>query len=181
MLRRLISTMAIAAAAVLAPAAVAAADDGYGPGEPPCDMTFTDQTVTVAEDFGYTIVCEALAGTTVTVQAAPVGHPGTVDQEVEVAGSSAEAFTLDEEGIVYVGATVSAPGDFTFQVLDAAGDPLSEVFTITAVTAGDDDGGDDGGLVVTGSTSLPYLVIAGGLLVLGSAVIVATRVRARRS
>jgi hypothetical protein len=180
MLRRLISTMAIAAAAVLAPAAVAAADDGYGPGEPPCDMTFTDQLVTVGEDFGYTIVCEALAGETVTVQAAPEGQTGTVDQEVEVAGTSAETFTLDEEGIAYVGATVSAPGDFTFQVLDTAGDPLSEVFTVTALAAADDDGGD-GGLVVTGSTSLPYLVIAGGLLVLGSAAIVATRVRARRS
>jgi hypothetical protein len=178
MLRRLISAMAITAAAVLAPAAVAAADDGYGPGEPPCDMTFTDQTVTVGEDFGYTIACEALAGETVTVQAAPEGQTGTVDQEVEVAGTSAETFTLDEEGLAYVGATVSAPGDFTFQVLDTDGAPLSEVFTITAVAAGADD---EGGLAVTGSTSLPYLVIAGGLLALGLGAIVATRIRVRRN
>jgi hypothetical protein len=75
--------------------------------------------------------------------------------------------------------TVSAPGDYTVQVLSADGDPLSEVFTITAVAAGADD--DEGGLVVTGSTSLPYLVIAGGLLALGLGAIVATRVRVRRS
>ncbi|MFC8799087.1 hypothetical protein ACFT2C_15230 [Promicromonospora sp. NPDC057138] len=185
MLRRLISAMAITAAAVLAPAAAAAADDGYGPGEPPCFLAFTDQTVTAGEGFGYTIACESLASETVTVQAAPEGQTGTVDQEVEVAGTSAETFTLDEEGLAYVDVTVSAPGDFNFQVLDTAGDPLSEVFTITALAAGDDDnGGDDdneGGLAVTGSSSLPYLVIAGGLLVLGSAAIVATRVRVRRS
>ncbi|GHH76506.1 hypothetical protein [Promicromonospora soli] len=180
MLRRLISAMVVTAAAVMAPAAAAAADDGYGPGEPPCILTFTAQTVTAGEDFGYTITCEGLPGATVTVQATSEGQTGTVDQEVEVAGTSADTFTLDEEGIVYVDATISAPGDFTFQAFGTDGDPLSEVFTITAVAAGADDD-DDGGLAVTGSTSLPYLVIAGGLLALGLGAIVTTRIRVRRS
>lgn len=182
MLRRLISAMAITAAAVLAPAAVAAADDGYGPGEPPCTMTLESQTVTVGEPFDFTVVCEGLTGATVTVQIGLTGRPdgaaGADDQAVDVAAANAAEYTLDEDGTASDTITVSAPGDYAIQVLDADGVPLSDVYTITAVAAGADD---DGGLVVTGSTSLPYLVIAGGLLVLGSAAIVATRVRVRRS
>ncbi|WP_454860211.1 hypothetical protein [Promicromonospora soli] len=174
--------MAISAAAVLAPAAVAAADDGYGPGEPPCTMTFESQTVTVSEPFDFTVACEDLAGTTITVQIGLTGRPdgaaGADDRAVEVAGANSAEYTLDEDGTVSDTITVSASGDYAIQVLDGDGEPLSEVFTITAVAAGADG---DGGLVVTGSTSLPYLVIAGGLLVLGSAAIVATRVRVRRS
>jgi hypothetical protein len=178
MLRRLISAMAVTAAAVMAPAAAAAADDGYGPGDPPCTMTYESQTVTVGEEFGFTVACE-VAVETVTVQIDFAGEAAAADQAVEVAGSSAETLSLDEDGTEYDEMTVSAPGDYTVQVLSADGDPLSEVFTITAVAAGADD--DEGGLVVTGSTSLPYLVIAGGLLALGLGAIVATRVRVRRS
>jgi hypothetical protein len=182
MLRRLISAMAITAAAVLAPAAVAAADDGYGPGEPPCTMTFESQTVTVGEEFGFTVTCDDLAGATVTVQMGLTGRPdgaaGADDQAVDVAGANAAEYTLDEDGTVSDTITVSAPGDYAIQVLDEDGEPLSEVFTITAVAAGADD---DDGLAVTGSSSLPYLVIAGGLLALGLVAIMSTRIRARQN
>lgn len=174
MLRRLISAMAITAAAALAPATAAAADE-YGPSEFPCDITFDSTTVTVGETFGFTISCPELAGTTITLQIAFAGEAAAADQAVEVAGADAESLTLDEDGTVYDTAVVSAAGDYTAQVFDADGDPLSEVYTITAVTAG---GG--GGLAATGPTSLPYLVVAGGLLVLGVGALVTIRVRARR-
>lgn len=186
MLRRLISAMAVTVAAVMVPAAAAAADDGYGPDEFPCTVTFESQTVTVGEPFGFTVSCPGLAGVTVTVQIAFAGEAAPADRTVDVAGASTEELTLDEDGMASGTATVSAAGDYTVQVLDADGEPLSEVYTITALAAGagvgdGDGGGDGGGLAVTGSTSLPYLVIAGGLLLVGLGAIVATRVRARRS
>jgi LPXTG-motif cell wall-anchored protein len=72
------------------------------------------------------------------------------------------------------------------RVLDSDGESLSVVYTITATAAvggGDGDGtgaGGDGGLAATGSTSMPYLAIAGGLLVLGALALVVSRIRARR-
>jgi hypothetical protein len=178
MLRRLISAMAITAAAVLAPATAAAADE-YGPGESPCEITFESTTVTVGEPFGFTITCPDLAGATITVQTAFAGEAAAADRTVEVAGADAESLTLDEDGTVYSSATVSAAGDYTVQVFDEDGNPLSDVYTITAVTAGGGAGGG-GGLAATGSTSLPYLVVAGGLLLLGVSTLLAIRMRARR-
>ncbi len=180
MLRRLISAIAITAAAVLAPASVASADDDYGPGEFPCVITFETPTVTVGEPFGFTGTCTDLAGATITVQIAFAGEAAAADEAVEVAGADSEEFTLDADGTVYDTVTVSAAGDYTVQILDADGEPLSEVYTITAVAAGTGDDGD-GGLAATGSSSLPYLAAAGGLLLLGLGAIVATRIRARRS
>lgn len=179
MLRRLISAIAITAAAVLAPAAVAAADD-YGPGEPPCMMTFESLAVPVGEPLSFTVECtEDLANMDVMVQTAFAGEAAG-GQAVDVAGAESETYTLDDDGMVSSTATFSAPGDYTLQVLDEDGDPLSEVYTISVTVAGADDDGD-GGLAATGSSSLPYLVIAGGLLALGLVAIVATRVRVRRS
>jgi hypothetical protein len=179
MLRRLISAIAITAAAVLAPASVASADDDYGPSEFPCVITFETQTVTVGEPFGFTVTCTDLAGATITVQIAFAGQAAAADEAVEVAGADSEEFTLDADGTVSDTATVSAAGDYTVQVLGSDGEPLSEVYTITAVAASAGD--DDGGLAATGSSSLPYLAAAGGLLLLGLGAIAATRVRARRS
>ncbi|PUB27782.1 hypothetical protein C8K30_104232 [Promicromonospora sp. AC04] len=179
MLRRLISAIAITAAAVLVPASVAAADDDYGPGELPCVITFETLTVTVGDPFDFTVTCPDLAGATITVQIAFAGQAAAADEAVEVAGADSEELTLDADGTVSSTATVSAAGDYTVQVLDADGEPLSEVYTITAVAAGTGD--DDGGLAATGSSSLPYLAAAGGLLLLGLGAIAATRVRARRS
>jgi hypothetical protein len=188
MLRRLISALAITAAAVMVPAAAAAADDGYGPDESPCTVTFDSQTVTVGEPFGFTVSCPGLPGVTVTVQIAFAGEAAPADRalDVDVAGASTEELTLDGEGMASGTATVYAAGDYTVQVLDADGEPLSEVYTITALAVGagggDGDGaGGEGGLATTGFTSLPYLVIAGGLLLVGVGAIVATRVRARHT
>ena len=186
MLRRIISALAIAAAAVLAPAAAAAADE-YAPGDPPCTITFDGLTVTVGEPFGLTVTCTDLDDATVTVQLAFAGEAAADDGAVEVAGVVAEQLNLDEDGTASSTATVSAPGDYTVRILDAAGEPLSQTYTITAVAAGADspvgDGatGGDGGLASTGSTSLPYLAAAGGLLLLGVAVLVTSRMRARHS
>lgn len=180
MLRRLISGMAITAAAVLAPAAVAAADDGYEPGEPSCTISFESLTTPVGEPLGFTIECtEDLANRDVNLQIAPEGEAAAADQAVEVAGADSTQYTLDDDATASDTATFSAPGDYTFQVWSTDGEPLSVVYTITAFAPGADD--DDGGLAVTGSTSLPYLAAAGILLLLGVGAIVATRVQARRT
>jgi hypothetical protein len=186
MLRRVISAIAIATAAVLAPAGAAHADEAdtdYS--EFPCVITFESQTVTVGEPFGFTVACTGMAGETVTVQISFAGQAAGADEAVEavdVAGADSAELTLDEDSTVTDTATVSAPGDYTVQVLDADGQPLSETYTITAVAAGAGGDGDAGGpgLAATGSTSLPYLAIAGGLLLVGVAAIVVSRIRATR-
>lgn len=188
MLRRFFSAIAVATAAALAPAGAAhavQADTDYG--EYPCVITFDSQRVTVGEPFGFTIECADLAGVTVAVQIAFAGEAAGSDQAVDVAGADSAQFTLDAGGTVTDTATVSAPGDYTVEVMDEDGQPLSETYTITAVAAGDGapgtDGTSDGGDVIlasTGSTSVPYLAIAGGLLVAGVAALVVSRVRATR-
>lgn len=184
MLRRIISAMAITAAAVLAPAAVATADE-YGPGEFPCTVALDSAVVTVGEPFGFTISCPSLPNVTVTVEIASAGDAAAADQAVEVAGTRSVTFTLDENGEVSGTATVNAVGDYTKQVFDEDGEPLSDVYTITAVAPGSPGGdgadGGGGGLAVTGATSLPYLAAAGGLLLLGVGALVVSRIRARRS
>lgn len=183
MLRRIISAMTIAAAAVLAPAGAAhagQADTDYS--EYPCVITFDSQTVTVGEPFGFTVECTDMPAATVTVQISFAGEAAGADDAVDVAGADSTELTLDGNGTADESATVSAPGDYTVQVLDAGGEPLSETYTITAVAAGSDAGGDGGGVALasTGSTSLPYLAIAAGLLLVGVVTIVVTRIRARR-
>jgi LPXTG-motif cell wall-anchored protein len=186
MLRRLISTIAITAVAILSPAAVASADDEYGPGEFPCMITFDSQIVTVGEPLGMTVQCDGMAGETVDVQVSFAGQAAASDSPVDVAGTESTALTLDQDGAATDTVTLSAPGDYTVRVLDSDGEPLSMVYTITATAvAGGGDGGGTGaggggGLAATGSTSMPYLAIAGGLLVLGALALVASRVRARR-
>ncbi|MFI9487056.1 LPXTG cell wall anchor domain-containing protein [Promicromonospora sp. NPDC052451] len=186
MLRRFISAIAIATAAVLAPAGAAHADQAdtdYS--EFPCVITFDSQTVTVGDPFGFTIDCADMASATVTVQISFAGQAAGNGTDVDVAGADSAQFTLDENGTVSDSATVSAPGDYTVQVLDEDGGPLSETYTITAVTAGSaaaGGGGTDEDVVLasTGATSLPYLAVAGGLLLAGVAALVVSRVRAAR-
>lgn len=176
--------MTIAAAAVLAPAPAAhaaQADTDYG--EFPCVITFESQTVTVGEPFAFTVECADLPGETVTVQINFAGQ--AAGEAVDVAGADSAELTLDDDGTVTDTATVSAPGEYTVQVYDASGEPLSETYTITAVEAGTGaaagTGGDDGvTLAATGSTSLPYLAAAGGLLLVGVAALVVSRIRATR-
>lgn len=185
MLRRLFSALTVTAAAVLAPVAAtatSAAADEYGPSEFPCVITFESLSVTVGEPFGFTVSCPDLAGVTITVQIAFAGEAAAAGESasaVEVAGADAEELTLDDDGAVSDTATVSAAGDYTVQVLDADGEPLSEVYTITA-TAGAGGAGGGGGLAATGPTSLPYLAAAGALLLLGVGTLVTIRVRSRR-
>ncbi|MDR7383810.1 hypothetical protein J2S48_003325 [Promicromonospora iranensis] len=178
--------MTIAAAVVLAPAGAAhagQADTDYG--EYPCVITFDSQTVTVNEPFGFTVECADMAGATVTVQISFAGEAAGADEAVDVAGAESATLMLDDNGTATETATVSAAGDYTVQVLDASGEPLSETYTITAVAAGTGGaaGGGDGGtgLAATGSTSLPYLAVAGGLLVVGVVAIVVSRIRARQN
>jgi hypothetical protein len=183
MLRRVISAIAIATAAILAPAGAAQADEAdtdYG--EFPCVITFDTQTVTVGEPFGLTIECAGPAGETVTVQISYAGQAAGDDEAVDVAGADSAELFVGDDGTVTDTATVSAPGDYTVQVLDADGQPLSETYTITALAAGTGAGDDAGGpgLAATGPTSLPYLAIAGGLLLVGVAAIVVSRIRATR-
>jgi len=178
MLRRLITTTAIAVAAILAPAAAASADD-YGPDVPPCDISVEEPIIPVGEPDGYTVDCpEDMAGENVTVQVSFAGEAAASDRAVEVAGTSSEDSTLNVNGDVTDSATVSAPGPYTIQAFQGD-EPITPVATFTAVAAADDGGGGPG-LAVTGSTSLPYLVIAGGLLLVGATALVATRIRARR-
>jgi hypothetical protein len=183
MLRRVISAITIATAAVLAPAGAAYADEAdtdYS--EYPCVITFDSQTVPVGEPVGLTVECADMAGETVTVQMSFVGQAAGADEAVDVAGADSAELTLDDDGTVTDTATVSAPGDYTVQVLDADGQPLSETYTITTVAAGTGASGDEAGpgLAATGPTSLPYLAIAGGLLLVGVAAIIVSRVRATR-
>lgn len=187
MLRRLISTIAITAVAILTPAAVASADDEYGPGEFPCTITFDSQTVTVGEPLGIAVQCDGMGGETVVEQVSFAGQAAASDSPVEVAGTESIELTLDADGAATDTVTLSAAGDYTVRVLDNDGEPLSVVYTITATAvAGDGDGGGTGaggggGLAATGSTSMPYLAIAGGLLILGALALVVSRIRARRS
>lgn len=187
MLRRVISAITIATAAVLAPAGAAhagQADTDYS--EYPCVITFESQTVTAGEPFGFTIECPDMPGATVTVQINFAGEAAGTDEAVDVAGADSAQFTLGDDGTLTDTATVSAPGDYTAQVLDADGQPLSETYTITAVETGSEAAagaaanGDGSGvtLAATGSTSVPYLAIAGGLLLAGVAVLVVSRIRA---
>lgn len=185
MLRRVISAITIATAAVLAPAGAAYADEAdtdYS--EYPCVITFDSQSVTVGEPFGLTVECTDMAGQTVTVQISFAGEAAGADEAVDVAGADSAELTLDANGAVTDTATVSAAGDYTVQALDADGQPLSETYTITATAAGSGAGaGGDAGdvsLAATGSTSLPYLAIAGGLLVVGVVAIIVSRIRATR-
>ncbi|RPF19846.1 hypothetical protein [Myceligenerans xiligouense] len=76
------------------------------------------------------------------------------------------------------------PGDYMLSLHHADGSHVAEPATLTvvAVPPGHDGGapGDGGGLAVTGATGLPYLAVAGGLLLGGVAVLVAIRrVRSR--
>lgn len=184
MLRRLISAIALSAVAVLGSTSVASADDEYGPAEFPCTITFDSLTVAAGEPLDLTIQCTDLAGATITEQVSFAGQAAAEDGAVDVAGTSSTELTLDEDGTATDTLTLSAPGDYTVQVLDSNGEPLSEVYTISVTAAGGDggdaDGGGGGGLAATGSTSLPYLAIAGGLLVVGALALVASRIRARR-
>jgi hypothetical protein len=167
--------MTIAAVATLAPAAAASAD-GYPIDEFPCAVSVPGE-VTVGEEFTVSGDCpDDMAGDSVTATITPNGTSAPADGAVEVAGTSSEAFTLDENGDFVATASVSAPGDYTFQLWNASGEPISAAVTFTAFAAGVDDG-----LAVTGPTSLPYLGIAGGLLLLGVVALVATRIRVRRA
>lgn len=177
MLRRLITTMAITAAAALAPAAAATADD-YGPDVPPCGISVEEPIIPVGEPNGFTVDCpEDMGGETITVQLSFAGEAAAADRAVDVAGTASEDFTLDENGDVTDSVTVSAPGPYTIQAFQGD-EAITPVATFTAVAA---DADDDGGLAVTGPTALPYLAIAAGLLIIGVLAIVATRVRARRA
>lgn len=183
MLRRFISAIAIATAAVLAPAGAAQAgqaDTDYG--EYPCVITFESQTVTVGEPFGFTVECADLPGATVAVQLAFAGEAAGAGESVDVAGADSAQLTLGDNGTATDTATVSAVGDHTVQVMDTDGEPLSETYTITAVAAGAAaaPGGSGAVLAATGSTSVPYLTLAGGLLVAGVVAIIVNRVRAAR-
>lgn len=82
------------------------------------------------------------------------------------------------------------PGDYTAMLADADGTECADraTLTVTPVSAGadPDKGGsdpgkssDDGDLAVTGATGLPYLAVAGGLLLAGITALVVVR-RARR-
>jgi hypothetical protein len=111
MLRRFISVMVIATAAVLAPVGAAHADPDHG--DHPCVITSETRTVASGEPLDVAVEC----------------------------------------------ADVTA--------VDAR----------TGGTTGAHDGGAS--LVATGPTSLPYLAVAGGLLVLGVTAIVVNRFRIR--
>jgi len=190
MLRRVTSAIVIATAAVLAPAGAAHADQAdtdYS--EYPCVITFDNQAVMVGEPVGFTVVCADTPVGTVTVQVSFAGQAAAADDAVDVAGADSAELFVGGDGTATDTATVSAAGDYTVQALDADGQPLSETYTITAVEAGSGMGagsagaggaGDGVSLASTGSTSLPYLAIAGGLLLAGVAAIVVGRVRATR-
>jgi hypothetical protein len=123
-----------------------------------------------------------MAGGTASVQINVAGEAAGADEAVDVAGAGSAQLTLDDHGTATGTATVPAAGNHTVQVLDADGRPLSETSTITAVGAGPGPVAGGGGvaLATTGSTSLPYLVTAGGLLLVGVVAIVVSRVRATR-
>ncbi|WP_129788033.1 LPXTG cell wall anchor domain-containing protein [Promicromonospora panici] len=195
MLRRVISAIVIATAAALAPAGAAHADQAdtdYS--EYPCVITFDSQSVRVGEPVGFTVECADTPVGTVTVQVSFAGQAAAADDAVDVAGADSAQLLVGGDGTATDTASLSAAGDYMVQALDADGQALSETYTITAVEAGSPMGagsagagsagaGSAGGgvsLASTGSTSLPYLAIAGGLLLAGVAAIVVSRVRATR-
>ncbi|MBO0610931.1 hypothetical protein [Myceligenerans salitolerans] len=67
------------------------------------------------------------------------------------------------------------PGDYWISLVDAEGEDLADPASLTVVAAAEEPGD---GLAVTGPTGLPYLAVAGGLLVVGITALVAVR-RAR--
>lgn len=183
MLRRFISAVAVATAAVLAPAGSAQAAQAHTDhGEFPCVSTFENQAVTVGKPFGFTIECTGVAGTAVAIQISFVGETAGAGEAVAGAGSA--ELTLDGSGRVADTATLLAPGDYTVQVLDVDGQPLSETYTLTAVEPGSGavaEGAGGSALLAPASLmSLPYLVVASGILVAGAVALVVHRLRASR-
>lgn len=175
MLRRLFAAGIALAALILPVSATSAAADDYGPDDLPCDIAVDSATVALGAAVGLSIVCDGTFTAAVTVT--PAGEAAG-DEAVAVAGTSSETVTIDGSAAVTIG-PFNAPGAYTVSLTDTDGNALAAPVTVTVVGAADD--GDEGGLAVTGPTSLPYLGVAGGLLLLGVIALVATRVSTRRS
>lgn len=163
MLRRLFAAGIALAALILPVSAISAAADDYGPDDLPCEIAVDSATVALGASVSLTIACDGTFTAAVTVTPA---------------GTSSETVTIDGSAAVTIG-PFNAPGDYTVTLTDTDGNALAAPVTLTVVGAADD--GDEGGLAVTGPTSLPYLGVAGGLLLLGVIALVATRVSTRRS
>ncbi|GAB4086461.1 hypothetical protein GCM10028784_30910 [Myceligenerans cantabricum] len=102
-----------------------------------------------------------------------VADSDTIDSaDLDVAAGETAMFTISD----------LAPGDYTIRVVDEDWEDLADPasLTVTAMPS-DHDGWTPGAgeLAATGATGVPYLAVAGGLLVAGIAALVVTR-RARK-
>lgn len=171
MLRRLISAAGIALAALVLPAtsASAATGDGYPPDGQPYTVVVNTTNVTVGVAFSVLVTGpDATVNLNVNSVVAP-------DNSVQIAGVTTRSIVVDADGVVSA-VTLPTAGTYTIYVTDpVTGAVISNTVTVTASAAA---GG--GTLPVTGSTSTPYLVLAGGLLLAGVGALVATRRRAAR-
>lgn len=166
MLRRMIAA-AFALAALLIPVgATSAVADEYGPDEFPCTIEVDSAVATEGESIQVDITCSEAVSGTVYLYAAD----GTViDQmDLDLEAGETEMFSI----------TDLTAGEYTIELTDADGNALAAAVTLTVTSDAPGVPGDDGSLAATGPTSMPYLVTAGALVLVGVAALVVTR-RAR--
>lgn len=183
MLRRLVSLATALIAMVAIPATMASADtdDTYSPDQ--YSLTVSVTTATVGVPFTVTVTGPA-DNSSFTLEVS-----GVDDSGIEVAGAQTAATT---DGVSNFSVTLPEAGTYPLTATNDDGQVVGTA-SVTAVAAGDGTGdgtsagvvdsqsttSGGGGLPVTGATSMPYLLTAGALLLLGGAALVVARVRGR--
>ena len=183
MLRRLVSLATALIALVAIPATMASADtdDTYSPDQYSLMVSVT--TATVGVPFTVTVTGPA-DNSSFTLEVS-----GVDDSGIEVAGAQTAATS---DGVSNFSVTLPEAGTYPLTATNDDGQVVGTA-SVTAVAAGDGTGdgtsagvvdsqsttSGGGGLPVTGATSMPYLLTAGALLLLGGAALVVARVRGR--
>lgn len=187
MLRRLVSLATALIALVAIPATMASADtdDTYSPDQYSLMVSVT--TATVGVPFTVTVTGPA-DNSSFTLEVS-----GVDDSGIEVAGAQTAATS---DGVSNFSVTLPEAGTYPLTATNDDGQVVGTA-SVTAVAAGDGTGTGDGdgtsagvvdsqsttsgggGLPVTGATSMPYLLTAGALLLLGGAALVVARARGR--
>lgn len=182
MLRRLVALATALIASIAVPATMASADTDdfmYPPSEYALTLSITTATVGVP----FTVNVTGPSGNgSFTLEV-----PGIADSAIDVAGAQTAATS---GGAAAFTVTLPEEGTYTLTATDAEGQ-VAGTASVTAVAAEDGNAapvavGDDSGttstgstLPVTGAASMPYLLAAAVLVVLGVGALAVARLRTR--
>lgn len=153
---------------VLAPTAALA----YGPEDFTNDGTVSDTTPGAGESFTVTVEGPANTDVTLTVTTNPASVP---DSAITIAGTQALTKTTSADGTAVFTVSVAEDSVVRLVVTDTATGTVISDQTVT-VGAGA-SGTDDGELSSTGSETMPILLGAGALALVGAGALVLARRR----